>query len=445
MGIQTNLTDNANWRFIAAFLLVRAFALVGCGIIALLHRGSVGTVMTYWMCATWISTVILGVPILSAMLGTAYANLGVLAGVSSFIFQLPVMLVGFEVDWSRRRGQQRSGQHGQLGDSKALGAMLGQQQKRHCVWSLTKQHGGGNHLVTDAYTPDAYTSGHQHGDTYDSSTNHDTHDIIQQHSVDRVPRQPSNARDEDDEDVERALHPPPPQPPPPPPRIRWRLLSTRLLNNHVLWAIVIGLILSLSTVGWKYLDPTSKQYVQETGFITAWLELLGRTAEPLALFATGMFFATRLMYWWGQAHGGGGVDRVHSDAACVVSTTGVHSAPTKQILPPPPTPTPTRWQLLTTTTCITIARLVLYMTAKLILVPLVAVGCACLLDLQGPYGRALVLLAVLPVSPAAFALASEYDIRCGEVGWNVAGGTLLMLPATIAWQAVLDALGVFVV
>jgi len=41
--------------------------------------------------------VILGTPLLKALLGPQYANLGVVAGISSFIFQLPLMLILFEV------------------------------------------------------------------------------------------------------------------------------------------------------------------------------------------------------------------------------------------------------------------------------------------------------------------------------------------------------------
>lgn len=269
--------------------------------------------MAHWICATWISTVILGVPILAATLGPAYANLGILAGVSSFIFQLPAMLVLLELDWSSRN------------------------------------------MASDLKT-----------------------------------------------DAEAAIGQPATL------RVRWRVLGSRLLHNHVLWSIALGLVLSLSTVGWKYLDPTSKQYVAEIGFFAAWLELLGRTAEPLALFATGTFFAVCVLEW--------------RRSTAAPSSSPPHASLLGRVL-----------------------RLAAYMVAKLLLVPLLAVGCALLVGLQGAYGRAVVLLAVLPISPAAFALCSEYGVRAGDVGWNVAAGTLLMLPATIAWQASMDSIGLFTV
>jgi predicted permease len=47
---------------------------------------------------------------------------------------------------------------------------------------------------------------------------------------------------------------------------------------------------------------------------------------------------------------------------------------------------------------------VLYMVVKLVLVPLLMVGCAFMVGMDGEYGRAAVLVAALPVSSATFAL-----------------------------------------
>jgi predicted permease len=57
-----------------------------------------GDVTVVWLNATWISTVILGIPILTAVFGTPKlgAFYGLLAGISSFIFQLPFMLAMLE-------------------------------------------------------------------------------------------------------------------------------------------------------------------------------------------------------------------------------------------------------------------------------------------------------------------------------------------------------------
>jgi hypothetical protein len=125
-----------------AIQMLRGIALAACALLfgGLLRR-TLGEVVANWLSTTWISTgrrgwsaalgaclrcllgragesnsaapawllhlaafllrsplaVILGVPLLRALLGPQYANLGVVAGISSFVFQLPLMLLLFEV------------------------------------------------------------------------------------------------------------------------------------------------------------------------------------------------------------------------------------------------------------------------------------------------------------------------------------------------------------
>ena len=71
---------------------------------------------------------ILGTPLLRALLGPQYASLGVVAGISSFLFQLPLMLVLFEVHaWRQdnlraaqpelqQQGQQQQQQEGKVAE-----------------------------------------------------------------------------------------------------------------------------------------------------------------------------------------------------------------------------------------------------------------------------------------------------------------------------------------
>jgi hypothetical protein len=53
-------------------------------------RKRLGHVAVDWLGLCWISTVILGIPVLEATVGKQFAQLGVIAGISSFLFQLPV-------------------------------------------------------------------------------------------------------------------------------------------------------------------------------------------------------------------------------------------------------------------------------------------------------------------------------------------------------------------
>lgn len=64
-------------------------------------------------------------------------------------------------------------------------------------------------------------------------------------------------------------------------------LGMRLVRNHVLWGIAVGFALSLSTVGYKWLDPglpppgkPNKHFVEETGFIDLVRPCLARADTP---------------------------------------------------------------------------------------------------------------------------------------------------------------------
>jgi predicted permease len=83
------------------------------------------------------------------------------------------------------------------------------------------------------------------------------------------------------------------------------------------------------------------------------------------------------------------------------------------------------------------------MLAKLVLVPLIMVGLASALDLEGNNGRAAVLIAALPISLASFTLASEYKIGFELLSTNVVLGTALLLPTILVWNLVLDAFDLF--
>jgi predicted permease len=79
LGIQIDFYSEAFlWDFIVAFLILRVLALVVAGVIVVArdprrnnkannNRGGMGQIAVLWLALTWISTVILGVPIASAV------------------------------------------------------------------------------------------------------------------------------------------------------------------------------------------------------------------------------------------------------------------------------------------------------------------------------------------------------------------------------------------
>lgn len=306
LGIKSDLRDGELWKFVGAFLLLRAICLI-CSFVLLLNKSSIAVLTMNWLVISWVSTVILGVPLIRAALGPQFANLGVIAGISSFIFQLPLMLILFE-------------------------------------YSTTKN--------TPSSLPDSNAAMTDVVDTAERKT------YFLSFS-------------------------------------QWKSILVRICTNPILISILIGIILSVTTLGPKFLNPGNLpaqpncSYAPGAGFIFLLVSSLAACTEPIALMGIGIFL-------W-------------------------HKNPFK----------------------IGILKAIIYMIIKLILVPAISVGCAAAVGLQGATARAAVLLAALPISSAAFALSSMYNVGDEVVTSNVFLGNLLVLPTTLAWMSFMDAVELF--
>jgi predicted permease len=171
----------------------------------------------------------------------------------------------------------------------------------------------------------------------------------------------------------------------------WGKISNQVVRNPVLWAIGLGFIVTLSTLGPRFLNPTSNDFIPGLGWIVLTLTWFGECVSPVSLFTMGVWMQKqrRSMFgipWWSAS---------------------------------------------------------LFMLSKLVIVPLVMVFLAKAVNLDNKSGRAAVLIAALPISLATFVLASRYKIGEGILSENVALGTILILPTIILWNIVLDELNVF--
>lgn len=367
--------------------MMRAIMLVACSLFfGLLLRRSLGEVTVNWLSTTWISTVILGVPLLQALLGPAYANLGVVAGISSFIFQLPLMLILFEVHTWRQenlRGGLPQVQPGSTPTSIPLDGSEAEAGVSPETKSLSPAPSPASQGAQpqSAETPTKLTAG-QGANGAASMSAADATTMPERwrargSSLGRLGGQLLGCCNF------RMTHK------------QARRLELRLLMNHVLWGVGIGLILSLSTLGYKYLDPGAPpacpncRYAVGAGFIYILLDYFARCTEPVAFLATGMWMVR-------------------------------------------PNPIATGW-----------VQAVLYMIVKLILVPMLMVGCCFAVGLEGANARAAVLVATLPVSAAAFALSKTYNVGDDVAAVNVFLGNLLILPTTIAWVSAMDGMDLF--
>jgi predicted permease len=326
--------DKFLWNYIKAFLYLRViFLLIS---FLSLYAGKnkdfgLGELAVRWLALTWISTVILGIPIISAVFGDAIqgAFLGLLAGISSFIFQLPVQLCLLECHVLEQEYLE-SGKRGTTNDTQAIDI----------------ENIGHDKIIAPSLQG------------IDSSDN--DIDIQNAHVGGTEPRVPGKSAVVEGTTPGTSRR-----------RLRlwatlvsepgiWKKIGFKLVRNPILWAVFVGFVVSLSTIGREFLNPTngSDRFVHGLAWIELTLGWLGACVSPVSLFAMGV---------WMQAQG-------------------------RQLVAVGP------------------IQMTLYMLSKLVAVPFLMLGLAKALDLNDVAGRAAVLIATLPISLASFSLGSQYKI-----------------------------------
>ena len=322
------------WKYIAAFLVLRCSSFLFVLVVHLLKQNDngiqYGTIAVHWLSLTWISTIVMGVPILTVVMNSPQKGLfyGVLAGISSFIFQLPFLLFLFEYDKSKNELPYRDD---------GLDMSINSNEESSKVVGYLDE------------SPDERRD-----------PNIDTSETVNT-------QERSNS-------------------------ILWRML-----HNPIILGILIGFMISLSTFGKRFLNPTTgnqsmnEQYLEWLQFVVDTLGWFGGCVSPLSLFSMGAWMQYR----------------------------GRHIVTVKTYV------------------------LILFMVSKLLFVPLLMVGIAKVLRLENEVGKAAVLISTLPISMASFSLGNTYGIGQSQLSANVAAGTILMLPTVMIWNYAIDKLEIF--
>jgi predicted permease len=373
IGIGVNFYDDSFlWTFIAAFLVIRVIALVFCFAVAFSGggkndgSGATGQVAVMWLAMTWISTIILGVPIASAVFGDPIKGrtYGILAAISSFIFQLPLQLFLLECHLLEKEylAGNDDPEIDELNDDKIL--------------------------IATGSTPPAVAA--DRNEDPEQPLGLDEKDPLpSEDAIEQAPKLVQRQQvmtETENRSISLGLW------------LQWartwaiwKKILLQLARNPVLWGIIVGFFFSLTTIGPRFLNPTSGEYVPGLGWIFSTATWLGECVSPVALVAMGV---------WMQAQG-------------------------RKL------------------TRIPIVTAILYMLSKLIVIPLIMLGLALLFNLNDEAGRAAVLIAALPISMASFSLADRYGIGQAVLSENVTLGTIMILPTIILWNLTLDALNLF--
>ena len=244
LGIKIDLYDDSYvWTYISAFLILRVIALIISFIaIARSTEKGIGQVAVLWLTLTWISTVILGAPICGAVfdnpnLGRKY---GVLAAISSFIFQLPFQLLFLECHSLEKQ------------EMAAISETTEDEEE------LTKEEEG------------CFVGGPEENSDGTSNKNGDPPEAApEQGSTLRaaLPQWPQFARRKD----------------------IWVKIVFQILQNPVICGIACGFFLTLTTIGPRFLNSSSDKFVPGLGWISTTLQWLGDSVSPLSLFVMGLW------------------------------------------------------------------------------------------------------------------------------------------------------------
>lgn len=224
-------SDTFVWEYICCFLVLRVLSLLLATLSVFVQNKnqiSMGDIAVRWLTLTWISTVILGVPILTSVFGDPQKGLfyGLLAGISSFIFQLPFQIFFFECH--------------ELG----------------CDHMHSEEKSVQNEL---------------HADLENESNSEDQITNDQKYILDTISASKTSGLFSF---VKWPL---------------WRYIGQRVLKNPVIWGILAGFIISLSTFGKMYLQPSSDNYVLSLQFLPDFMSWFGGCVSPLSLFSMGVW------------------------------------------------------------------------------------------------------------------------------------------------------------
>lgn len=261
IGIQIDLYTESNvWAFIVAFLILRAIALILSLAIALFVNWNqqqrvlgLGDVAVLWLSLSWISTVILGVPICTAVFEnpTLGAKYGIMAGISSFIFQLPLQLMFLECH-AAEEAQRTSEATGRSTNSAREELPSQEKERESAVITIQEASEESFHqLSTEDIAPTAI------GDRIQEAELHLRRSWWSLVYAEHLP----------DMDL-------------------WLDILRRVLKNPVVDGIFVGIVISLSTAG-RYLRCPSDTCVEGLEWISATLGWLGNCVSPLSLFAMG--------------------------------------------------------------------------------------------------------------------------------------------------------------
>eukprot|EP01094_Clydonella_sp_ATCC50884_P027989 TRINITY_DN8278_c0_g1_i3.p1 TRINITY_DN8278_c0_g1~~TRINITY_DN8278_c0_g1_i3.p1 ORF type:complete len:450 (+),score=84.36 TRINITY_DN8278_c0_g1_i3:245-1594(+) len=354
-GLATKDFTDLEWDYVLVFLVARAaFGLISFLLAALFNVlicaaapiarkkappcDFLGDGLTTWIGSTWMNTIIFGIPLLSALYGPGIVVYNILAAISSLFFQMPTMLLLFEIRAilvSRRK---------ETSDDNAPSAELSAPGSTDTKPGEEEEQAGANESASSkGYTERVV------------ETVRERYEDVRSWYLRRVPWP-----------VRKVIS-----------------LAVHIITNPPLIGVVAGLAYS-----WIFTTWAEEEYPQWLLNFTTWM---GGSVTPLAAVCVGLFMNMPFFTIPRTLHA---------------------------------------WMVW--------LRIFVFLIAKFILFPLLIMGLLVAFGFDGVKARAGVLIGALPVALAGFSISKKYQVGQEEQTACIALGTLLMLPVTLAWLAVLD-------
>lgn len=384
-----------DWTYVWAFLILRAVAMVLCALWTMfIGRGKITDFLTLWIATTWINTIIFGIPILKSLYPTSpmiFQLQPVLASLSSFFFQLPTMLLLYEVH--------KRAISGTVVDTCDIWKLLfrlfknynrqSQQQQQQQQQSGSSPKSETPAPSTPPVTVESTTPTPQPPTTTTTPIPATTPSIL---VVEPVPP-PAEAGSDSSE-----LSP-----------FEERVKTVIFIVLKVIKGVAANppLISVLIGMTWSFTKQPIPSWIDQT------LTFLANTITPVSVFSIGIFMYIMFPL---------------EDFIKFLRT--ARSPQVKDI--------PRILRVL-----FRFAKFVIYVILKLVGLPLLMLPIIMILGIKNASVLSALLLASMPVALSAFTLTKQYESGMDIMAFNVVIGTLLMLPALLLWQAIAYALSCF--
>uniref|UniRef100_A0A383WG39 Auxin efflux carrier component n=1 Tax=Tetradesmus obliquus TaxID=3088 RepID=A0A383WG39_TETOB len=199
------------------------------------------------------------------------------------------------------------------------------------------------------------------------------------------------------------------------------LVLSLLLKNPLVWST--GLSLLLSCLGSSVLlDPRSPVALQQLSFVDGLLGWFAATTAPLTLFTTGLWmYSNSLQQQQRQAQKKGQPSLMQQQHQ-VAGPVGANQEEQEQL---------------------TMRQLWMYLLARATVAPGFMVLVCRVMGFKGDLGRALVILALLPVAQTAFVVCKQAETGTHAISVLMVASLLVMLPQLMVLLALLEWFGVF--